>query len=294
MPSELTEYIGIVFDLDDTLISTSPAYYKSLVQMMALLYEDTGVHFITPEEVIEVYDLVVKMGSKEWERTHPDVPMSDLGVDFMEDVSDFPRKLVDTYVECCLRSKTYPSKETALKIQEMADKRLRNPDSYRFMPDSLRLLKYLTARRNVRLFLITAGPNQLQRPKIESRVIFSRFDDVRILPIRDILTKGQVIKEWQEKYDYITEWVVVGDSVPIDINPALGAGCYAIHVVDNQCYLAEGELVAIPDFKERYYRAQDMTDVFDVLARGLLSVKDSKVPFKERARSLFSLKNSLP
>jgi FMN phosphatase YigB (HAD superfamily) len=285
MPSENTEYYGIIFDLDDTLLSTSPVYYKTFVQMMLWLYEDMVPHFIRPEEIIEVHDSVRAMRVPKKAQVTCDVMFEDLEIDSKNDISDYPRQLVEVYIECCLRAKEEPKRETAIRIHRLANEKLVHPDSYRFMPHALKLLKYLVARQNVRLFLVTAGPKNLQMPKIESRVIFSRFDRIKLLPISQIHEKGRVFKEWQEEFDYITEWIVIGDSVPIDMNPALATGCFAIHVVDNQSHLAPGSLVAVPNLKERYIKVEDLDDVYRLLSKGLLNAK-STVSFKERARSV--------
>jgi FMN phosphatase YigB (HAD superfamily) len=240
---------GVIFDLDDTLLATSTVYYGLIIRAMGMVEDAVQPWFIVPERILEVYRLVCGGEITEGASSLFD----QLGMyDGSPDV--FPKRLAETFIECCLEGGHIPSEEEVKRVYALG-LRIFKAD-YKLVPGAVKLINTLDRKPNVRMFIITHGSPTLQEPKLTGKDVFSKFEKIVVCPIK--ISKGVEIKKLMEDYDDITEWIMVGDSIPSDINPALAAGILAYNVQKGMSHIAEGKVLDIGSSLDRYKSFRDL------------------------------------
>jgi len=115
-------------------------------------------------------------------------------------------------------------------------------------------LDYLSTRHD--LFMLTKGDSEEQKLKVERSGIEEYFNQVIIVPEKDVTTYHRVVNELQ--IDPQRAWMI-GNSTRSDINPALAAGINAVyiphphtwHLEHEEVQLAgEGRLLTLSTFTE--------------------------------------------
>jgi putative hydrolase of the HAD superfamily len=101
-------------------------------------------------------------------------------------------------------------------------------------------LDYLSARHD--LFLLTKGDSEEQKLKVERSGIEEYFEQVVIVPEKDVSTYHHIISELQ--IDPQFTWMV-GNSPRSDINPALAAGLNAVYIPHPHTWHLEHEEVQL-------------------------------------------------
>jgi len=250
---------GIIFDLDDTLLATSNLYYSLIIEMMAMVESCSSPSFLAPEKILNVYRIVTSNKTSVECETY----YEEMDIENMDVYPDrFPRYLAETFIESCLQAGVFPKKEDVQRVYDVGTKIFSH--TYRLVPGAMRLLQYLFSRKDVRLFIVTHGSEKLQAPKMRDKErTFSRFDRIVVVP--SSISKSVAIKELIEKNDNIDEWVMVGDSITKDINPALAVGIRAILVRKHMSHIAEGEVVDIGDTRKRFVDIDDMGDLYEYM-----------------------------
>ncbi|GHO83105.1 HAD hydrolase-like protein [Dictyobacter formicarum] len=105
----------------------------------------------------------------------------------------------------------------------------------------LETLEYLAPRHD--LVLLTKGDQEEQRLKVERSGIEQIFNNVLIVPEKNVATYHQIVSQL-ELQTRIT-WMI-GNSPRSDINPALAAGLNAIYVPHPQTWVLEHEEITEP------------------------------------------------
>lgn len=259
--------IGVILDLDDTCLGTSPVYDAIIFEALKTITEDLNPLHIKPEDMFAIFDLM------HWQDPTNDTHLANLDEadEIMRSPYRFPKSLVKVYVECCLRVGKFPEQEIADKLYKMGMKIFTS--DYKLLPGAKRCIDYLNRSNNFTLFLITLGEQELQVPKIKAKKMFLNFERIMVCPFDT--NKGSVIKNLREEYDNIDRWVMVGDSISVDINPALACGIDAFHVTLNQGAHSRGDLIAVGDRLKRYREFKDLTEVREYLEE--ISKNDRKI-----------------
>jgi FMN phosphatase YigB (HAD superfamily) len=251
---------GIIMDLDDTIISTSPVYYRSLIELMSFIEDSIYPRFLIPERILEVYRIVESGDcSPEAQELYHETTVENIA----KYPDRWPKKLAETFIECCLEADKIPTREEVQKVYNLG-LRIFEAD-YRMIPGAIRLINYLAKKANTRLFIITHGSEVLQERKVTSKEIFKKFEKIVVCPIA--VSKGVEIKKLMEEYDGITDWVMIGDSIPSDINPALSLGIPALNVRQYMSHIADGTVLDIGDSKSRYRSFRDLSEVEEFLKK---------------------------
>jgi putative hydrolase of the HAD superfamily len=101
-------------------------------------------------------------------------------------------------------------------------------------------LDYLSPRHD--LFLLTKGDSEEQKLKVERSGIEEYFEQVVIVPEKDVSTYHNIISELQ--IEPVSTWMV-GNSPRSDINPALAAGLNAVYIPHPHTWHLEHEEVQL-------------------------------------------------
>lgn len=245
---------GVIFDLDDTIISTSPVYYDIIIDLLKMVSNRVKPSFVPPERVLKLFELVsageiLDLGPYE----KKEILFEELG----SSPETFPYRVVETFVAACLEGGVIPTKEDVVKAWNLGNRIF--TANYKFMPGARNLIYKLSRRLDTKLFLITQGSEKLQRPKLVDDT-FLNFDRITICGNDE--SKSTEIKKLISDFDNIENWAMIGDDVNRDINPALSCGIWAIHVSINTSPRADGDVIDIGDTLKRYKKFYDIGDVY--------------------------------
>ncbi len=194
---------GVIFDMDDTLLLTSPTFEAAILKLSLRLAE-LGIPMDETRARLDEVDLArirhVGYGRQRWPES--------MGLTYRAFV-DEGRLAYDAAVErecVAIGWETYaaypPVREGAREVLE-------------------------TLRPRVTLALATMGDEDLQRPRLEHSGLEHHFDRVFILPRKTPEEFRHVLAECG--FEPATTFMV-GDGMRSDINPALELGMHAIHV----------------------------------------------------------------
>lgn len=214
--------VGVVIDLDDTILATSTVYYQLYTKMCSYFYQYVSPMYVAPGRLLELYALV------ERGRMPADVEqLYAIGGQevFSSDPDGFPRTLTLTFSAACLEAGKVPSVKALEHVHEIG--RRIYTAKYTYMPGARRMLSMLFQCRSFDMFVLTQGPPALQKPKLDDPW-FSKFHRIIIVPMET--SKGDVIVDLMAEFPNHKRWVMVGDSVKRDINPALAVGAMTVHI----------------------------------------------------------------
>lgn len=245
--------VAVVMDLDDTLISTSKVYADLQIELMRYLQQCLHPFSIPPSVVIEVWDLIRKDPEGSFERSLEHYRKLAVDED-SQSPEGFPQRITEVFIECMLRSGVMPTREQARHVYEMG-MTIFTAD-YLMLPGARKLIEYLSRRADTKIFILTHGSPELQKPKVAERAIFARFQEIVVLPLE--ISKGTSLREMQKEYEDVDTWIMVGDSVVRDINPALAEGLLAIHVKRCMEDYENARVIDIGGSRDRYFPVYDL------------------------------------
>jgi FMN phosphatase YigB (HAD superfamily) len=247
--------IGVICDLDDTLIGTSTAYYRALVKAMDYtLKKVANPYHVEPSLMLEVYrevdcEIRTKIKNGQTKNLYPLSKLKNY------EATSFPPTLAEAFVTWCLRGGFLPTNEDVRAIFEIGQSILTY--KYEFVPYAKALLHYLDRKPDTKLFLITRGSSMLQTPKLTAPE-FNRFERMIIMPYND--SKLGYIKKLQEEYDNIDNWYMVGDDANVDINVALALRMCAVWVTKGVCDAFRGDIIDIGDSRSYLFEVIDLEE----------------------------------
>ncbi len=133
-----------------------------------------------------------------------------------------------------------------------------NRDALELMPGVEEALTHLAGTH--RLFLLTKGEDREQRAKLEQSRLATFFEDVAVVPEKDVAAYRALIKRLD--LDPKISWMI-GNSPKSDINPALAAGLNAVLIPHPQTWELEIEDVT-DESSGRLHTVESMVDLIDL------------------------------
>jgi hypothetical protein len=268
---------GVVLDLDDTLLAASNVYYMALLDTMRMVEQDLYPYFMYPGDMLDTFH---EVEDRVWagEFGHTEYFDKEIHESSLVRGSSFPRELGEFYAECMLRQGTVPQRPRVTKAYEFGE-RIFDVSNYRLVPGAKGLIHFVTNCDRIVPFILTHGDEKLQLPKVKKDV-FNGFEKIIISPLSS--DNGERVKKLAEEYDDIDEWIMVGDSIPRDINPALAEGYQACHIVRHSSHISEGDIIAIGDSLDRYHRFDNVSDFTKYLKGVVADARKAEVPLEER------------
>ncbi|MBI5838193.1 MAG: HAD family hydrolase [Candidatus Eisenbacteria bacterium] len=194
---------GVIFDMDDTLLLTSPTFEAAILKL-ALRLGELGIPMDVTRERLNDVDLArieqVGYGRHRWPES--------MGLTYRAFV-DEGRLPYDAGVERECVAIGWATYEAYPPVRQGAREVLE------------------TLRPYVKLTLATMGDADLQRPRLEHSGLEHHFDRVFVLPRK---TPGE-FRHVLDECGFVPERAfMVGDGMRSDINPTLSLGMHAIHV----------------------------------------------------------------
>lgn len=193
----------VIFDLDDTLIDTTPAYMHKIDALVDLLASDLPE---VPRETIRAVQETIDLRLVEAHGFSSD---------------RFPASFVETYHQLAREQgvRLRPEIETACLAlgKSVFDK----PPA--MVDGAVSLLDDLQGR--CELMLYTMGVRELQEWKIDHHCLAPRFDEIHIVSDKTVDRLRTVVGARRPN-----EVMVVGDSLRCEIAPAVSLGCRAVWV----------------------------------------------------------------
>ena len=208
-----------VFDLDNTLVSTTHDYADPILEMCRKIIQ------VLDEKAPHVSQIVAM--EQEIDRRRVREVNPDTGKPYFYSMERFPGSLVETYNQICRRVGESP----VLAVQdELYRIGLGAFDGKRYGKNLksgvLEVIEFLRARDDV-LFLLTNGDGRVQERKmaaLNARGI--RFDGVRI--VDDGEKRESHFLEITREFPNCLGRFSVGDSYESDIAPAIAVGFYGV------------------------------------------------------------------
>jgi putative hydrolase of the HAD superfamily len=193
----------ILFDLDDTLLETSPVYFRVIDAFVARLVRE--LPGVSEDEVRALQDEI-------------DVRAAH-AVGFAK--HRFPESFVETYRALARREDHEVLSAVEQELLALGYSVFeRAPD---MVSGARELLEKLRGR--VELVLYTLGVPEVQRVKVEHHGLERLFDEVHIVPRKSVEQLRTVVNGRPP-----AEVLVIGDSLRGEIGPALALGCRAVWV----------------------------------------------------------------
>jgi len=193
----------IVFDLDDTLIETSPRYQQVLERFAECVAQ--AIPTVGRAEALALQDEIDIEAAKR--------------VGF--DKSRFPWSLAETYRVLAKRAGGQPAPETEQSLVALGYTVFDEPPELCAGAADL-----LTELKGVaELLLYTLGVPEVQQAKVLHHGFDRVFDEVHIVPRKTTDALRAVLGERVP-----AEVMVVGDSLRGEVAPAVALGCRAVHI----------------------------------------------------------------
>ncbi|HLI07079.1 MAG TPA: HAD family hydrolase [Ktedonobacteraceae bacterium] len=199
----------LLIDADDTLWENN-IYFEQAVRAFIAFLDHSK---LTPEEVRAVLDEVERLmgyGS-----------------------TNFTRSLIETYYRLAERD---VRDEDLQQIRRFGEQIYFHP--LQLLDGVEETLNYLSSRHD--LVLLTKGDFEEQKLKVERSGIEQYFNQVVIVPEKDVATYHRLVGELN--LDPLHTWMI-GNSPRSDMNPALAAGLNAVYIPHPHTWRLEHEEV---------------------------------------------------
>lgn len=256
-----------MFDLDDTLISTSRVYYDIQIKTIAYFLECSEPYARPPREFLDVLRMI-RQG--ELDKSQSSEVYSSLGMnEYAGSPELFPKSLTEAFIECMLRAGVYPTREQAEHVYELGMSIF--SAEYKLLPGARKLVEYLDRRSDTLVFILTQGSPNLQKPKVSGRKLFKKIQKILVVPITT--SKNIGLRALKEEYEDVDTWIMVGDSTTRDINPALVEGIVAVHITNAMSDLEDSYVIDIGDTRKRYLPVHNLYEAEKVLKEAVYGKK---------------------
>lgn len=238
---------AVIFDLDDTLIRTQPLYLDAIHEFASEM----------ASHGIDYYDAVTTLGKVEREA------ISDAGMASWR----FPVSMVKAATE--LASKAEENLGVSLNRTRMSRRSFRIGQSVfgKMAPliDGAVEVIGLARELGLKVAILTRGDPGVQNIRIESAGLADKVDHAHIVDLKSNEAFQELLDVMRVSKDQV---VMVGNSLPSDIIPALSFGIYAIYI-PHGTFNFETEPIRIPNH-DRLFEADSLADV-SVLLKNLAS-----------------------
>lgn len=238
----------LIWDLDDTLIDTQPLYLDK-INKLGLRMASLGFDYYEAIELERKIDVEQIHGKEGVSRRR------------------FPTSLGATYRELCKKYNIEVQEEIVSELISLGFN-IYSEHSPRFN-DSQELLETL----KYPMCILTKGEKDIQTKRILDSGLINYFDNVFITMdktpelFKSICTFYGVFPE---------EAVMIGNSIPSDIKPALEAGLYAIHI-EQGTFNYEGDLQFNPTSNNRYRSTRHLLSIPNILTNIRLGVTNGTI-----------------
>lgn len=194
----------IVFDFDDTLVSTNPLFDRAK-NMFSELMHTIGLYHKNVLEIVNRFDIAL---------------VKEYGY-FAKPC--FPTALVKTYEYFCKLHKRIPDEAIKKKAFEIGMWVFEQQPE--ILEGAHETLKKLNTMHN--LILLTKGEEEHQKEKILASGLAHYFKETLVVPDKDVEIFAKIVTRHGGEVD--KSWSV-GNSIKADINPALQVGMNTIWV----------------------------------------------------------------
>lgn len=225
------EQLNLIFDADDTLWENNSLYERVIGEFIGLVNHPT----LSAPEVRSILDEIEEANS----HAHGFGPIV-----FLRSLTECYRKLVAAERDGELA-----------KITELVDSLTTDPpELITGVSDTLEVL----AQRH-ELLLLTKGPTEEQRRKIDQSGVAGHFGHAIVVPEKNVSVYERVLAD--HDLDPARTWMI-GNSPKSDILPALAAGMGAVLIPHQQTWVLEqGD---IPEDHDRFVTLASITGLVEL------------------------------
>jgi putative hydrolase of the HAD superfamily len=177
--------------------------------------------------------------------------------------SCFPNSWLQVYRECCEKAGRAPN-NAILGAMILTLEKYFLPE-YRAYEGAKNVLKEVQ-ERGIKKICVTRGDYDIQYYKIQSTLLEGYFDNIEIVPIKNVDTYCQIL----DKYKLIPdETAMIGDSLKNDIIPALSVGLKAFHLIEDSTLKEwddpNGLLKVEISHEKNYHPIKSLKEIVDYL-----------------------------
>jgi putative hydrolase of the HAD superfamily len=227
------ERLNLIFDADDTLWENNSLYERVIGEFIAVVDHPT----LPAPQVRTILDEIEEANSE----AHGFGP-----VVFLQSLTDCYRKLVEVERDGELAG-----------IARLVDSLTTDPpELIAGVRDTLAVL----AERHD-LLMLTKGPPEEQRRKIDQSGLAGYFGHTVIVPEKNVATYERVLAE--HDLDPAATWMI-GNSPRSDIHPALAAGMGAVLIPHQQTWVLEQ--CDLPETQDRFVTLDAVTGLVELFA----------------------------
>ena len=207
-----------IFDLDDTWINTGFLYEKALNECADIIINYFGHKYrsFTKKEILKKIN----------ERDHNEVKKNGF-----TNLERFCNTIKNTYKNLCEKENIFYDSSVADTLYDTASVAIipKNTTIDNSVLNFLGFMNKYVGRNN--MYVVTAGPFDAQNKKMKYHNLYKYFHQNHFLNTTKG-TKFDEIKQIVEKYPWRSkdEFIMVGDRINLDINPALKYGINAVYL----------------------------------------------------------------
>ncbi len=241
-----------VFDLDRTLIPNQVYYSKARVRLFEYIYE--RLHEKAPMDPGDINDIFHEEDSalyRQWKQSDSKYSLSR---------ERLPTAFQNVYKRVLKEAGEEPTAEELDEAYKIGKSIVETKEGYRkrgFIPAADKVLDFLEYNRD-ELMLLTAGPEEDQRKKIEGLGLEKWFGD-DILIVKD--KRPEHIHKLLDYRNPEDAWMV-GNSLNSDVRTGFRAGTGVVYIPkENQ--LGKRNSMEIPEHP-RLYVQSDITDILKI------------------------------